>query len=1238
MEAQRSPRRVHHDGSPVTVTDAAERSRLVVLQLSGLFDGAWVVDRHPDLPQDTHGALIHWHRYGWQENRWPNAYFDPSYYCSRVPEAAGRDPLLHYIECGEAAGRRPVPFFDPVWYRATYDVPPGQLCLAHFLRRRLTGAVSPIPEFDSGHYLRANPDVAAAGMDPMEHYLVQGFREDRLPHPSFDLRRHRRSRLSQSNPLLDLLMAREQPGGAVTAGDIATEVRRTTAPHPAFEEAAPLPPGVTLRAKLLAFYLPQFHPVPENDAWWGRGFTEWTNLQRALPRFAGHYQPRIPRDLGHYRLDQTDTLRRQVALAQGAGLYGFVYYFYWFNGRRLMDGPLDALLADPSIAFPFCLMWANENWTRRWDGSEDQVLLTQDYRAADEPALLDEFARHFADSRYIRLSGRPVLMIYRPRLIPDTAATLTRWRVAFRSFCGEDPVFVMAQSFGDTDPRPFGMDAAVEFPPHKLTERLDLINDELDLLDPAFTAEVYAYSNLARASAAEPDPPFPLIKTACPSWDNDPRRQGAGLVLHGSSPATYQAWLTELIHLARTRPVFGESLVCINAWNEWAEGATLEPDVHFGAAYLNATGRAAAGLPAQAARMRVLLVGHDAHPSGAQTLLLHIGRVLRRVHGVEISFLLLAGGAMEEAYKAVAPLQIAADSRQLAEFAADARGAGCCAAVVNTAAAASACAILARQGIASTLLVHELPRLIREKGLQAGLRAGVEAANRIVFAASFVRDHCHELVALDPAKTEILPQGLYTRAAPDPTARNAVRTELRVPPDGVLAIGMGYADLRKGFDLFLQAWRAAQDAPMPVYFAWAGGMDPGMSHYLAAEIAAAEATGRFRYLGQRSDPAALLAAADAFLLTSREDPLPSVALEAMSAGTPVVAFEETGGVAEVIAHLQGGACVRLGDAAAMAQAMLAVAATGAKQAARLAHETAAAFDFPRYCARLLALAAPALHRISVVVPGYNYGRYMPGRLASIFAQSYPVHEVIVLDDASTDDSVAAARATAASWQREIAVDARTRNSGSVFAQWRRAAERATGEWLWIAEADDLCDPLMLARLVDAIGRARDPVLAFCDSRAIDEAGVTICADYKAYYATTAPGMLAADGVFEGVAFLRTHMAERNLILNASGVLWRRSALLGALKRCQADLKRFRLAGDWRLYAEILAQDGVQAVYVAAPLNHHRRHAHSVTARLSQTAHAAEITHMHGVMARLTNADAALHQRQRRYRRNFIRSL
>ena len=1223
---------------PEAVPSASERARLVLLQRSGVFDGAWFAARNPDLPHEGHVGLIHWHRHGWQEGRWPNPYFDPNYYLDRNPDAAGADPLLHYIQHGETLGRRPVPYFDPAWYRAHHDVAPDELCLAHFLRHRLTGEASPCAEFDSAHYLRANPDVAVAGMDPLEHYLVQGFREGRLPTAGFDLRRHRRSRAAHSNPLLDLLAAQEAAGNRPAGSDIASEMRRTTAPNPGFEAVTPLPDGVTLGAKLLAYYLPQFHPVPENDAWWGSGFTEWTNLQRALPRFTGHYQPRIPRDLGHYRLDGTDTLRRQVALARGAGLHGFVYYFYWFNGRRLLDGPLEALLADPSIAFPFCLMWANENWTRRWDGSEEQILISQDYRPADEAALLAEFARHFADTRYIRLGGRPVLMIYRPRLIPDTAATLARWRARFRDAFAEDPVFIMAQSFGDTDPRAFGMDAAVEFPPHKLTERLDLVQDELEILDPAFSAEVFDYAALARMSAAEPAPPYPLIKTACPGWDNDPRRQGAGLVLHGATPALYQAWLSDLIRNARINPVLGEPLVCINAWNEWAEGAYLEPDVHWGGAFLNATGRAAAGLLPPEARTRLLLVGHDAFPAGAQTLLLHIGRTLCRVHGVDVRFLLLAGGAMEADYAAVAPVEIALDATHLTELAAAARAAGCSAALVNTAASAGACATLARQGIASVLLVHELPRLIREKGLQAGLREGVAAARRVVFAAAFVREHCDALVALDPAKTEILPQGLYAAAAPDPAARAAIRAELRVPPDGVLAVGVGYADLRKGFDLFLQTWRAATSAAaVPVHFAWAGGMDPVMHTYLGAEVAAAEATGRFRYLGRRQDAAALLAAADAFLLTSREDPLPSAALEALSAGVPVVAFDGTGGIGEVLAQLDGGLGVPLGDIAAMAQAALALASVGPYDAARLARDSQAAFAFRPYCARLLAWCAPALPSVSVIVPSYNYARHLPGRLASIFGQSHPVHEVIVLDDASTDGSAAVAASVAASWGRDITLDRRARNSGSVWAQWRRGAEMATGDWVWIAEADDSCDPTLLACLAAALGRARNPVMAFCDSRAIDETGDTLFADYKAYYAESGPGTLAADAVFEGTAFLRTYLTERNLILNASAVLWRRSALLDALDRCAVDLQRLCLAGDWRLYAEVLACEGAQIAYVAAPLNHHRRHAESVTAVLDAAGHVAEIAHMHAVMARLVGADPALRQRQRRYRRKLVKA-
>jgi len=797
----------------LSTPNSVERREFILLQSSGLFDGAWFTVRNPDFAAATHDALLHFHRFGWREGRWPNPYFDPAYYTNRYGAQFETDtnPLLHYIERGEREGCRPVPYFDPSWYRQQHDVPDAELCLQHFLKERCTGKVSAIPEFDGAYYLQHNPDVAEAGMDPLEHYLLQGFREGRRAEPASLGRKHNRRGVdADANPLLLLLAQQEDKQTRSPEPNIAREVRRTTSRHAHFEEVAGLAPGNILRAKLLAFYLPQYSPIPENEVWWGRGFTEWTNVARAVPRFVGHYQPRIPRDLGHYRLDQGDTLRRQIALARGAGVHGFVFYFYWFNGRALLDGPLAAVLADPTLDFPICLMWANENWTRRWDGMEEDVLLAQDYLDADEPALLERFAQCFRDPRYVRVDGRPVLMIYRSRLIPDTAVTIARWRRRLQANHGENPLLVMAQSFGDTDPRPFGMDAAVEFPPHKLTDRLNIMNESLHVLDPDFSADVYDYDALVSASLEEPPVPYDLIKTAVPGWDNDARRQGAGLVLHGATPDAYQAWLEQLVRRAATAPILGESIVCINAWNEWAEGAYLEPDVHYGAAFLNATARAVATLPRPATRTRLLLVGHDARNHGAQTLLLHIGETLRSVHGIAVEFLLLEGGTLTEQYAALGVVTVAQSKSALRGAIEAARERGICYAIVNTAASAAACPMLVEHGIAVTLLIHEMPSLLREKGLLPGARAGVAAARRTVFAASYVRDCFQDLIALNPDRTVIRAQGVYRATERTVARRLQGRASLGIPPGATLAIGIGFADLRKGFDLFLQVWRAAR--------------------------------------------------------------------------------------------------------------------------------------------------------------------------------------------------------------------------------------------------------------------------------------------------------------------------------------------------------------------------------------------------------------------------------------------
>ncbi|WP_315835702.1 glycoside hydrolase family 99-like domain-containing protein [Bradyrhizobium prioriisuperbiae] len=547
--------------------------------------------------------FLHFYLHGYLEGRRPNPLFDPAWYLRTYPEvrSSGQQPLLHYARSGERDGYRPGPLFDPAWYRQAYGVAVSDNALAHYLRRRF-GPFSPIPEFDAAYYLETYRDIAEAGADPFEHFNRYGFREGRNPSRVFDakfyIQRYLRGETTH-NPLLHYLAHRHESGvfphPPENEATIPSQIKRFTKPGPAFEEPRPLAASTRPQAKILVNYLTQFHAFPENDTWWGTGFTEWTNVVRGVPRFMDHYQPRIPRDLGFYSLDHIDIMQRQVAMAKAAAIHGFVFYYYAFNGRRLMEKPLDQFLDRGDIDMPFCLMWANENWTRRWDGRDDEVLISQDYRPEDDGPLVADFARHFADARYLRLKGRPLLMIYRPGLIPDAARIIAGWRTMFRDRHGENPVIIMGQSFEDADPRPFGLDGAVEFPPHKLTTQLREVNSQVQCLDDTFAGEVYRYDDVVRCSLGEKPPPFPLIKTAVASWDNDARRQGKGLVIHGSTPAAYEAWLAALVERAQHQPFFGEPVVCINAWNEWGEGAYLEPDVHFGSAYLNATGRAVSG-------------------------------------------------------------------------------------------------------------------------------------------------------------------------------------------------------------------------------------------------------------------------------------------------------------------------------------------------------------------------------------------------------------------------------------------------------------------------------------------------------------------------------------------------------------------------------------------------------------------------------------------------------------------
>ncbi len=347
--------------------------------------------------------------------------------------------------------------------------------------------------------------------------------------------------------------------------------------------------GDALRA--IAFYLPQFHPIPENDRWWGQGFTEWTNVTRARPIFAGHYQPHLPADMGFYDLRVAQTRRQQAELAAHYGIHGFCYYYYWFAGKRLLETPVEAMRASGEPDFPYCLCWANENWTRRWDGADKEVLIAQNPSRADDERLIRELLPHFRDPRYIRVNDRPLFMVYRIGDLPDVAATAELWRTIAQQEGVGDLYLCAAKTYDTGDPTFYGFDAVVEFPPHGL--RTVTMHEQLDLLDPEFRGTVVDYRQFVVDCVTTREPSYTLHRTVMPGWDNTARRMHQALVFAHASPEVYELWTRDVALQARRKPP-GERLLFINAWNEWAEGAHLEPDRRFGHQYLAATQRALA--------------------------------------------------------------------------------------------------------------------------------------------------------------------------------------------------------------------------------------------------------------------------------------------------------------------------------------------------------------------------------------------------------------------------------------------------------------------------------------------------------------------------------------------------------------------------------------------------------------------------------------------------------------------
>jgi len=342
--------------------------------------------------------------------------------------------------------------------------------------------------------------------------------------------------------------------------------------------------------KIIAYYLTQFHPDPHNEEWWGKGVTEWNNVCRAVPQFVDHYQPRLPGELGFYDLRIKENMMRQIELAQMYGIYGFSFYYYWFDGERLLEKPIEMFLADESFDFPFSLCWANENWTKRFDGTNSDILMEQPKTVESYKNVIHDMVRFLKDKRYITIQGKKLITVYRPALMPEPTEVLQYWR----EYChvqgiGDLYIVAVKENMVELDLLGTGFDAISEFHPGTVYTNCKNITHDIDYVRSDFSGEVFDYQDLVENQKYFKYNLPKLYRAVMPMWDNTARRNNKGMIFQGATPALYKQWLKDVISEGKNRSDLDDQMVFINAWNEWGEGAYLEPDKKYGYAYLQAT-------------------------------------------------------------------------------------------------------------------------------------------------------------------------------------------------------------------------------------------------------------------------------------------------------------------------------------------------------------------------------------------------------------------------------------------------------------------------------------------------------------------------------------------------------------------------------------------------------------------------------------------------------------------------
>lgn len=594
-----------------------------------------------------------------------------------------------------------------------------------------------------------------------------------------------------------------------------------------------------------------------------------------------------------------------------------------------------------------------------------------------------------------------------------------------------------------------------------------------------------------------------------------------------------------------------------------------------------------------AQRPSIVVVSHDAHFYGAQRVALFLAQTLATEMGYDVDVLLCGDGPLRDQFAAAGRLHDffseASTPEVQARIIRDLYDKGARIALCNTSCVGNVVHLLKITGFRTVALIHELPGLIAQYGLEDSIATIARDADKVVFAAGVVRDRFVEQTGLSTEKIVVRPQGLLTRNRYNgrrAEARRELRALLGLREDMKIVLAVGSAHRRKGPDLFVQTGLAVREKRKDVAFVWVGHKDGDGFADAFQLVSSASAEPHFFFPGVIEDSDVFFAGADVYLMTSREDPFPSVVLHALDAELPVIGFDDAGGFVELLRR-DCGILVPYLDTNAMADAvvqLLSDPATGRSLSTVGKDIVSREFGFVEYVRDLVLLAQGP--RVSVIVPNYNYAHYLPSRLRSILAQTYRPYEIIFLDDCSTDRSVEVAEELLGRGGIPYRVLRNDRNQG-VYRQWLRGLAEATGDLVWIAEADDDCSPLLLETLAPSFARP-GVVLVYSQSRQVDDAGREIAPDYLGWTEDVDRTKWRDAYVRRGVEEIRDSLAVKNTIPNVSAVLMRKPNLA----EIETDLLSLRNAGDWLVYVHLLERGDL--AYVPASLNYHRRHGASVT--------------------------------------------